>query len=93
MARFINPFTDMGFKRIFGQEINKDLLIDFLNALLEGEKRVKDIRFLDKELLPEYENDRSLIYDIYCTDENGESITSRKPSPVKARKAQAGSLT
>ena len=74
MARFINPFTDMGFKRIFGQEINKDLLIDFLNALLEGEKRVKDIRFLDKELLPEYENDRSLIYDIYCTDENGEQF-------------------
>ena len=74
MARFINPFTEVGFKRIFGQEINKDLLIDFLNALLEGEKRVKDIRFLDKELLPEYENDRSLIYDIYCTDENGEQF-------------------
>lgn len=74
MARFINPFTDMGFKRIFGQEINKDLLIDFLNALLKGERRVKDIRFLDKELLPEYENDRSLIYDIYCTDENGEQF-------------------
>ena len=52
MARFINPFTDVGFKRIFGQEINKDLLIDFLNALLEGEKRVKDIRFLDMQLLP-----------------------------------------
>ena len=74
MGKFINPFTDVGFKRIFGQEINKDLLIDFLNALLEGEKRVKDIRFLDKELLPEYENDRSLIYDIYCTDENGEQF-------------------
>ena len=74
MARFINPFTDVGFKRIFGQEINKDLLIDFLNALLKGERRVKDIRFLDKELLPEYENDRSLIYDIYCTDENGEQF-------------------
>ena len=74
MAKFINPFTDMGFKRIFGQEINKDLLIDFLNALLKGERREKDIRFLDKELLPEYENDRSLIYDIYCTDENGEQF-------------------
>ena len=48
MARFINPFTDVGFKRIFGQEINKDLLISFLNALLEGERRVEDIRFLDK---------------------------------------------
>ena len=37
MGRFINPFTDMGFKRIFGQEATKDLLIDFLNDLLVGE--------------------------------------------------------
>ena len=31
---FINPFTDFGFKKIFGEEQNKDLLIDFLNELL-----------------------------------------------------------
>ena len=74
MARFINPFTDVGFKRIFGQEINKDLLISFLNALLEGERRVEDIRFLDKEQLPEYRNDRGVIYDIYCTDDRGEQF-------------------
>ena len=74
MAKFINPFTDVGFKRIFGQEINKDLLIDFLNALLEGERHVEDIHFLDKELLPEFENDRGLIYDVYCTDSNGEQF-------------------
>ena len=74
MAKFINPFTDVGFKRIFGQEINKDLLIDFLNALLEGEKRVKDITFLDKEQIPLYEEDRMLIYDIYCTDQSGEQF-------------------
>lgn len=50
MARFINPFTDVGFKRIFGQAIHKELLIDFLNDLLVGEKRITDITFLDKEL-------------------------------------------
>ena len=74
MGKFINPFTDVGFKLIFGQEINKDLLIDFLNSLLEGERRIKDIRFLDKELLPVYENDRGLIFDVYCLDENGEEF-------------------
>lgn len=74
MARFINPFTDVGFKRIFGQEINKDLLIDFLNSLLEGEKNIKDIRFLDKEVLGGTVVDRSSIYDIYCTNEDGEQF-------------------
>ena len=51
----------MGFKRIFGQEATKDLLIEFLNDLLVGEKQIKDIRFLDKELIPEFEGDRGVI--------------------------------
>lgn len=64
MGKFINPFTDVGFKKIFGQEVSKDLLIDFLNDLLVGERSIKDITFLDKELLPEYMGDRGVIYDI-----------------------------
>lgn len=72
MAKFINPFTDVGFKTIFGQEVSKDLLINFLNALLEGEKEIQDIQFMDKELLPEFLGGRGLIYDIYCTTEKGE---------------------
>ena len=32
--RYINPFTDFGFKKIFGSEVNKELLIAFLNTLL-----------------------------------------------------------
>ena len=72
MGRFINPFTDIGFKRIFGQEVSKDLLIDFLNDLLVEERHIVDIRFLDKELLPEFRGDRGVIYDIYCTTDTGE---------------------
>ena len=74
MPRFINPFTDVGFKRIFGQEINKDLLIDFLNSLFAGEKHITDIRFLDKEVLGDTIEDRNSIYDIYCTNEDGEQF-------------------
>ena len=74
MSKFINPFTDVGFKRIFGQEINKDLLIDFLNALLVGERQVKNIKFLDKEQLPVFDKDRGVTFDIYCTDEKGEQF-------------------
>ena len=74
MAKFINPFTDIGFKKIFGQEVAKDLLIDFLNDLLVVEKHIIDITFLDKEILPEFMGDWGVIYDIYCTTENGEQF-------------------
>jgi hypothetical protein len=46
MGKFINPFTDYGFKKIFGQEISKDLLIDFLNDLLKGERVITNVRMI-----------------------------------------------
>ena len=74
MAKYINPFTDVGFKRIFGQELSKPLLLDFLNSLFEGEKRIVNLTFLDKEQPALFEEDRSLIYDIYCETDEGEKI-------------------
>ena len=74
MRKFINPFTDIGFKKIFGQEVSKDLLIDFLNNLLKGERVINDVRFLDKEQLGFYDDDRSLIYDVLCETPGGERI-------------------
>ena len=74
MGKFLNPFSDVGFKRIFGQEMSKPLLLDFLNNLLEGERHITDLRFLDKEQLPVSSDDRSLIYDIYCETDTGENI-------------------
>ena len=74
MGKFINPFSDWGFKLIFGQEVNKDLLIQFLNDLLEGERHISDIRFLDREQLPDTRDGREIIYDVFCITEMGEEF-------------------
>ena len=74
MGRFVNPFTDEGFKIIFGQEISKPLLLDFLNTLLEGEEHIVDLAFSDKEQVTDYEDDRLLIYDVLCTTSDGKKV-------------------
>ncbi len=74
MGRYINPFTDWGFKYLFGQDPSKELLIDFLNCLLTGEREIVDLEFLDKEQSPEFQKQRGIIYDIYCRTSTGEHI-------------------
>ena len=70
--RYINPYTDFGFKKLFGTAMNKQLLISFLNALLEGkEKPITDIHYLNTEHLGEYAGNRSSIFDVYCQSEDG----------------------
>ncbi len=74
-AKYINPFTDYGFKRIFGEEPNKDLLKDFLNELLRDEQgEIQDIQYLNGEQLGNTLMDRKAIFDIYCTNERGEKF-------------------
>ncbi|MGL4738400.1 MAG: Rpn family recombination-promoting nuclease/putative transposase [Cellulosilyticaceae bacterium] len=67
----INPFTDFGFKKIFGEEGSKEILIDFLNAVLQRENDIIEIKFQDKEKYGDQYRDRKVIYDIYCTDNKG----------------------
>jgi predicted transposase/invertase (TIGR01784 family) len=73
-AKYINPFTDFGFKKIFGEEASKPLLIDFLNALLPQANKIVDLTFKNTEQLPQTEADRKAIYDIYCESENNEKF-------------------
>ena len=72
-AKYINPFTDFGFKKIFGEEASKPLLIDFLTNLLP-ESNIVDLTFKDKEQFGKTEDDRKAVYDIYCKNANGERI-------------------
>jgi predicted transposase/invertase (TIGR01784 family) len=72
-AKYVNPFTDFGFKKIFGEEASKPMLIDFLTNLLP-ETHIVDLTFKDKDKLGKTEDDRRAIYDIYCENNSGEKI-------------------
>ena len=72
--RYISLLTDFGFKRIFGTIPNKDLLIDFLNALFNGEQVVKDVTFLNSEHVGDVHTERKAIFDVYCENEDGEKF-------------------
>lgn len=70
--KYINPFTDFGFKKLFGEEANKDLLIDFLNELLQDSGGITDLTFIKSEQLGVSEADRRDIFDLYCQNSKGE---------------------
>lgn len=71
--KYINPFTDFGFKKLFGSEPNKELLIDFLNeVVLPEQRRIIDLNYKNNERLGSFELDRKAIFDLYCVGTNGE---------------------
>lgn len=73
--KYINPFTDYGFKRLFGEEPNKGLLLDFLNELLKEEQgKITELKYLKNENLATTELNRKAIFDLYCTNEKGEKF-------------------
>jgi predicted transposase/invertase (TIGR01784 family) len=72
--KYINPYTDFGFKLLFGTAMNKELLISFLNALLFKEETVKDVTYLNAEHLDTQEYDRRAVFDVYCENEKGEKF-------------------
>ena len=74
MDRYINLFTDYGFKKVFGEEPNKDLLIAFLNELLDDKEQIRDLTYLNSERLGQTTRDRNAVFDLYCTNAQGEKF-------------------
>lgn len=72
--RYINPYTDFGFKLLFGTPMNKDLLIGFLNSLLHLEHEITDVTYLNTEHLSMAEWDRKAVFDVYCENTVGEKF-------------------
>ncbi len=72
MSVYINPYTDFGFKKLFGEEANKALLIDFLNQLLPIHHQIQEIAFQNIEALPDTSEERKAFFDIHCQAKSGE---------------------
>lgn len=70
-AKYINPYTDFGFKKLFGEEGNKDLLIDFLNQLLPSHHQIQNLNFRNPEQLSDVSAERKAIFDIHCVAVSG----------------------
>lgn len=74
MGRYIDPLTDWGFKRLFGSEPNKEILIAFLNDLFAGEKVITDLIYGPTEHNGRESSTKRVIFDLYCTGSGGEKF-------------------
>lgn len=72
--RYVNFYTDFAFKKLFGTEVNKELLISFLNSLFDGQEVIKDLSYLNAEQLGDIKTDRKAVFDVYCENEKGEKF-------------------
>lgn len=73
-SKYIDPLSDWGFKRLFGSEPDKEILIDFLNALFEGQKQIVDLMYSPTEYSGESQETSKVFFDLNCTGADGENF-------------------
>ena len=69
-ARYIDPMIDWSFKRLFGTEVNKDILIEFLKVVFP-DTGITDISYIPTEQLGMMEEDRKAVFDVLCRTSMG----------------------
>jgi len=74
LGRYIDPLTDFGFKRIFGSEPHKELLIAFLNELFKGRKVIHDLVYNPQENGGPARHYRKAVFDVTCTEADGSTF-------------------
>ena len=70
--KYINLFTDFGFKKAFGEEASKEHLISFLNTLLPEHHQIHELQFCNNEYQGATALDRKAIFDLNCVSATGE---------------------
>ena len=82
--RYVNFYTDFAFKKLFGTEVNKELLRSFLNSLLDGQGVITNLTYLNSEQLGTQELDRKAVFDVYCENDRGEKFLAEYEDSLKA---------
>ena len=72
-AKYINLMVDWSFKRVFGTEVNKDILIEFLKVIFP-QFAITDITYIPTEQLGIMEEDRKAIFDVLCKTEDNKTF-------------------
>ena len=72
-AKYIDLMVDWSFKRVFGTEVNKDILIEFLKVIFP-QFAITDITYIPTEQLGIMEDDRKAIFDVLCKTEDGKTF-------------------
>jgi predicted transposase/invertase (TIGR01784 family) len=73
-GKYIDPLVDFAFKKIFGTEQNKDLLIAFLNEVFRGRKHIIDLVYNKNEHPGDLMDEGAAIFDLLCTGREGEQF-------------------
>lgn len=71
MQKYLDPKNDVAFKRLFGTEKNKEILVNFLNDVLNRSSVIEDVEFLPTINIPESYEQRVSIVDVMCRDTLG----------------------
>ena len=74
MAKYLNLFTDYGFKKFFCDEANQELLLDFLNALLVKYHRIKSVAITTEQPIVNINHKNSPLYNVDCISSKGEAF-------------------
>ena len=83
LSKFLDPKFDLSFKRVFGTENNKNILIHFLNDILgfTGVNTIQDVEFLRTIMNPEIASDKQSIVDVLCKDSYGNRYIAEMVRP------------
>ncbi|QEC80045.1 Rpn family recombination-promoting nuclease/putative transposase [Mucilaginibacter ginsenosidivorax] len=86
-GKYIDPLVDFAFKKIFGSEPNKDLLISFLNEVFRGRKHIINLVYNKNEHPGDLKDEGSAIFDLLCTGDKGERFL------IEVQRAKQGYFT